>query len=164
MEAARREVLSSHLGVKPLMLVELKRLLREAGIERLRTEGWSDERGGRDSPAAGGLPGLAELFSTPERIGILRHALGRWGWWWVVAALAREREAHRLMTRERILGLTLIAGLKVIGTGTIDAGGEVDVLGEVVAFRSLSRVSGVDAGGPTLGARLTAARRSRGPR
>ena len=131
-EAARREVLSSHLGVKPLMLVELKRLLREAGIEPLRTEGWSDERGGLDSPVAGGLPDLAELFSIPERIGILRRALGRWGWRGVVAALAREREAHRLMTRERILGLALIAGWKAVGTGTIDAGGDVDAVGEVV--------------------------------
>lgn len=112
-DEARRRVLSDHLGVKPLMLVEWKRMLREAGVERLHTEDWSDDETAFRRQVAKPFPDFAELFSLPEKIGILRRAWGRWGWRGVRSVLIREREVHRLLTRERILGLDLVKGIKV---------------------------------------------------
>ena len=42
-DSVRREILGQHLGCRPMMVVEWKRLLRDAGVEGLRTEDWSDE-------------------------------------------------------------------------------------------------------------------------
>jgi len=124
----RRRILSSHLGVRPLMLVEWKRLLLEAGLEGLHTENWSREESGRGSPASMPFPDFAELFTLSEKLGILRRAWRRWGWGGVSAALVREREVHRLLTRERILGLDLVKGtrsvLEAVGTEAADAARE----------------------------------------
>jgi len=108
----RQTVLSRHLGARPLMLVELKRILRMAGVEKLHTEAWSDEDTAFRSHLTKPFPDFAEMFTLSEKIVILRRAWRRWGWRGVRAALAREREVHRLLTRERILGLDLITGWK----------------------------------------------------
>jgi SAM-dependent methyltransferase len=114
-EPRRQVVLSRHLGARPLMLVELKRILRAAGVERLHTEAWSDEDTAFRSHLTKPFPDFAEMFTLGEKIGILRRAWRRWGWRGVLAALAREREVHRLLTRERVLGLDLITGWKMNG-------------------------------------------------
>jgi len=116
----RQLVLSRHLGARPLMLVELRQVLREAGVEQLHTESWSD--GATAYRAKGGkpFPDFAELFTLREKFGILQRAGGRWGWRGVFSALAREREVHQLLTRERILGLDLILGRR----GTTDVAWE----------------------------------------
>ena len=111
-DEARRRVLTSYLGVRPLMLVEWKRLLREAGLEKLHTEDWSDEETAFRPRIAKPFPDFAELFSIGEKIGIFRRAWRRWGWSGLRTAVAREREVHRLLTRERILGLDLVKGVK----------------------------------------------------
>jgi SAM-dependent methyltransferase len=107
-----QRVLSEHLGARPLMVVEWKRLLREAGVAEVHTEDWSDEgtsfRAGRVKP----FPDFAELFSLPEKMGVLRRAWRRWGWRGVRTVLARESEVHKLLTTERILGLDLLRGRK----------------------------------------------------
>jgi hypothetical protein len=108
----RRQTLASHLGARPLMLVEWKRLLLEAGITGLHTEAWSDGETAFRSSAAKPFPDFAELFSLAEKIGILRRAWRRWGWRGVRSILEREREVHRLLTTERILGLDLVMGRK----------------------------------------------------
>ena len=110
--AERRDVLSAHLGVRPLMLVEWRRLLRGQGIERLHTEDWSDEETAFRPQITKPFPDFAELFTFTEKLGILRRAWQRWGLAGVRTALAREAEVHRLLTRERILGLDLLMGLK----------------------------------------------------
>jgi hypothetical protein len=92
------------------MLVEWKRLLRSAGIRQLHTEDWSDEETAFRPQGVKPFPDFAELFSLPEKLGILRRAWGRWGWQGVKTAVAREAEVHRLLTRERILGLALLVG------------------------------------------------------
>jgi SAM-dependent methyltransferase len=112
-EPSRQEVLAHHLGARPLMLVELKRLLRESGVERLHTEDWTDEGTAFRPQVKKPFPDFAELFSVPEKVRILRRAWGRWGWRGVRTALVRETEVHRLLTRERILGLDLVKGRKV---------------------------------------------------
>ncbi|MEX0980431.1 MAG: methyltransferase domain-containing protein [Gemmatimonadota bacterium] len=108
----RRRILTGHLGAHPLMLVEWKRLLREANVEKLHTEAWSDEETAFRPQVKKPFPDFAELFTLPEKLGILRRAWGRWGWYGVRTAVAREMEVHRLLTRERILGLDLVIGQK----------------------------------------------------
>ncbi len=109
-DEARRTLLAEHLGVRPMMLVEWKRCLREAGVEELHTEDWSDAETAFRAKGVKPFPDFSELFSLSEKLGILRRAWGRWGWRGVRSALAREWEVHRLLTRERILGLDLVKG------------------------------------------------------
>ena len=108
----RRVVLADHLGARPLMVVEWKRLLREAGISNVHTEDWSDEETAFRATVVKPFLDFAELFSIGEKIDILRRAWRRWGWRGVRTVLEREREVHRLLTRERILGLDLLKGRK----------------------------------------------------
>ena len=108
----RRAVMSDHLGCRPLMLVDWKRILKTAGLTHLHTEDWSDEETAFRPQIAKPFPDFAELFSLGEKLGILRSARRRWGWAGLWAAMAREREVHRVLTRERILGLDLIKGVK----------------------------------------------------
>ncbi len=107
---ARQRVLAEHLGAKPLMLVQWKRLLRELGVEDLHTENWSDDETSFRPRVSKPFPDFAEIFSLTEKVGILRRAGSRWGWRGVRTVLEREREVHRLLTRERILGLDLVKG------------------------------------------------------
>ena len=121
----RRAVLSDHLGARPLMVVEWKRLLREAGVEDVHVEDWSDEETSFRSTVVKPFPDFAEMFSLGERLAILRRAWKNWGWRGVSAALAREQEVHKLLTGERILGLDLLRGRKA-------GGPEVEVSSEAV--------------------------------
>jgi SAM-dependent methyltransferase len=111
-EPARQAVLSDHLGARPLMLVEWKALLAEAGLEQFHTEDWSDEETAFRPQVSKPFPDFAELFTVAEKLGILRRAWKRWGWRGVTGALAREREVHNLLTRERIMGLDLVRAVK----------------------------------------------------
>jgi SAM-dependent methyltransferase len=111
----RKVLLSRHLGARPLMLVEVKRVLRDAGVARLHTEAWSDAETAFRRDAKKPFPDFAEIFSLPEKLAILRRAWRRWGWRGVRAALAREAEVHNLLTRERILGLDMVTGRKAGG-------------------------------------------------
>lgn len=114
-DTERREVLSEHLGARPLMVVEWKRLLREAGVEDIHVEDWSDEETAFRPTVVKPFPDFAEMFSVGERISILHRAWQRWGLKGVSAALARENEVHKLLTSERILGLDLLRGRKAGG-------------------------------------------------
>lgn len=111
-EPRRRALLEDHLGVRPRILVEWKRMLREAGLTDLHTEDWSDPDTAFRPGGVKPFPDFAELFSLGEKVGILRRAWTRWGWTGVRTVLSREREVHRLLTRERILGLDLLKGTK----------------------------------------------------
>lgn len=108
----RRELLSHHLGARPMMMMEVKRALRESGVEQLHTEAWSDRETAFRSKGRKPFPDFAEIFTLPEKLGILRRAWRRWGWKGVRAALVREVEVHRFLTRERILGLDMVMGRK----------------------------------------------------
>lgn len=108
----RRDVLADHLGTRPLMLVEWKRIFRELGVRDVHNEDWTDEETAFRPQVPKPFPDFAELFTLTEKLGILRRAWKRWGWRGVSAALAREREVHRLLARERILGLDLLLGTK----------------------------------------------------
>ena len=111
-DSVRREILSQHLGCRPIMVVEWKRLLRDAGVEGLHTEDWSDEETAFRPQISKPFPDFREMFRFTEKLGILRRARRRWGWAGVRAALARAREVHNLLTQERVLGLDLVMGQK----------------------------------------------------
>jgi SAM-dependent methyltransferase len=117
-DPARREVLVAHLGARPMILVEWKQLLRDAGVVELTVEDWSDSPSPFRPSAGGPFPDFAEMFTLREKIGILWRALKRWGWRGVRGALVREREIHRLLTRERVLGLTMIKGTRWVPDAT----------------------------------------------
>lgn len=111
-DSERRAVLSQYLGCRPLMVVEWKRLLREAGLEHLYVQNWSEEETAFRPQIRKPFPDFTELFSLTEKFGIFRRAWHRWGWAGVWTVLARERQVHKILTRERILGLDLVKGMK----------------------------------------------------
>lgn len=119
-DPGRQRVLSEHLGARPLMMVEWKRRLRSVGVVDLHTEDWSDEETSFRPRVAKPFPDFAEMFTLFQKVGILRRAWRRWGWSGVRTVLEREREVHRLLTRERILGLDLLKGRKADETGTAE--------------------------------------------
>jgi SAM-dependent methyltransferase len=110
-DEARRRILSEHLGARPLMAVEWKRLLKSAGVGDLFTSDWSDEE--RVGPGAKPFFDFAEVFTLSEKADILRRAWRRWGLRGVRTVLAREGEVHKLLNRERLLRLDLLKGRKL---------------------------------------------------
>ena len=108
----RRRILSEHLGARPLMMVEVRRTLVEAGVGNLVTEDWTDEETAFRRPVRKPFPDFYELFTLKEKLGIVRRAWRRWGWRGVLTVFRREAEVHRLLTRDRLLGLNLLKGTK----------------------------------------------------
>jgi len=112
-EKDRRQVLAEHLGARPLMMVELRRILKDARVESLHIEDWTDEETAFRRQVKKPFPDFAELFSLGEKLGILRRAWRKWGWGGVRTVFQREAEVHSLLTRERLLGLSLVRGMKM---------------------------------------------------
>ncbi len=111
-EPERRESLVEYLGARPMILVEWKQMLREAGVVELVAEDWSDRPSSFRAAARTPFPDFAEIFTLREKVAILRRAMQRWGWRGVRGAVIREQEVHHLLTSERVLGLSLIKGTK----------------------------------------------------
>jgi SAM-dependent methyltransferase len=111
-DESRREILVQHLGARPMMLVEWKQLLREAGVVELVAEDWTDRPALPERRLAGPFPDFAKIFTLREKLLIMRRAMSRWGWRGVRGAILREQEVHRLLTNERVIGLTMIKGVK----------------------------------------------------
>jgi SAM-dependent methyltransferase len=105
----RREAVAAALGVRPHLLVECKQLLREAGVVDLYVEDWTDVGSGRHP---GPLGVLVEGGSLRDRATILWRAWRGWGWEGVRLALRSGSDLRGLVTRERILGLSVIKGTK----------------------------------------------------
>lgn len=110
LEKDRRQELVEELGVRPLMLVEWKQMLRSAGIGDLHVEDWSDPAATRSRPSV--LGGLAELFTVRGQLMLLPLAWRKWGWRGVRAVLSREREIRKLLQEEQVLGVCLIKGTR----------------------------------------------------
>jgi SAM-dependent methyltransferase len=111
-DEARREILVEYLGARPMLLVEWKQLLRDAGIVDLHVEDWSDYASPLRPRIQGPFHDFSAIFSLREKIAILRRARRRWGWRGVRGAVMREQEVHRLLTRQRVLGLSLVWGTR----------------------------------------------------
>lgn len=110
LEAERREEVVEELGVRPLMLVEWKQMLREAGVDGLHVEDWSDSAASQSRPSV--LGGLSQLFTVRGQLLLLPRAWRRWGWRGVKAVLSRERELRQLLEDEQVLGVCLIKGTR----------------------------------------------------
>jgi ubiquinone/menaquinone biosynthesis C-methylase UbiE len=154
-DEVRQRVLSEYLGARHMMVVEWKRLLKESGVDEVHTEDWSDEETAFRAGVVKPFPDFAELFSLPEKIGVLRRAWRHWGWRGVRMVLARESEVHRLLTTERILGLDLMRGRKMMSdvdserpvrSPTVPAPEEVSVPAAVAALPHPSDSSEADEG------------------
>lgn len=109
-EPKDREALVDYLGARPCLLVEWKRMLREAGVVDLLVEDWSDALGALRHPVL--LGGLAEFLSLRDELGVVYDAWRRWGWREVREMMGREQQIRRLVVHERVLGLSLIKGAK----------------------------------------------------
>ncbi len=117
----RRRILLQHIGAPPLMLVEWKRALREAGVVDLRVEDWSDQAfpflvRGRT------FTRLAELSTLADKLAILQRAWQRWGWRGLKGAVSREYEIRKLLGSERTIGVSLIVGRKESASAAADGG------------------------------------------
>lgn len=111
-EEAEREALVQHLGARPLLLVEWKQLLRDAGVVELHVEDWSDYSSPFRPAVTGPFHDLSEILTLRQKVVILYRAFRRWGWRGVRGAIVREMEIHKLLTRQRVLGLSLIKGTR----------------------------------------------------
>lgn len=110
LETARSEELVERLGVRPLMLMQWKQMLRDVGIVDLHVEDWSDSASSESRPSV--LGGLAELFTLRGKLLLLPRAWRRWGWRGVRAVMSRERELRRLLHEDQVLGVSLIKGTR----------------------------------------------------
>jgi ubiquinone/menaquinone biosynthesis C-methylase UbiE len=122
----RKGILTEYLGARPLMTVEIRRLLQAAGVQDVHIEDWTEGGPGSRTRSRKPFPDFAEAFTLGEKLGILRKARTRWGWRGVRAVFRREMEVHRFLTRERALGLSLLVGKKeaVPTTGESADGGD----------------------------------------
>ena len=107
--------------------------MKDAGVEGLHTEDWSDEETAFRPQITKPFPDFTELFTFTEKLGILRRARRRWGWLGVWTALARTREVHKLLTQERVLGLDLVMGLKRVQGQTAMKGVPAEPSAEIEA-------------------------------
>ncbi len=107
----RREVLVRRLGVRPQLLQQWKRMLREAGVDEVYAEDLSDAARSRATPTP--IIGLGEFFSGRDRLSMVYRAWRRWGLRGISAALSREQEIRTLTSRERVLGLCLLRGVRM---------------------------------------------------
>jgi len=119
-EPEAREALVQHLGARPLLLVEWKQMLRDAGCVDLHVEDWSDYSGPFRPEPVGPFHDLSRLFTLRQRVSILLRAARRWGWRGVRGALEREQEIQTMMSRNRVLGLSLIRATKWPGDETAE--------------------------------------------
>lgn len=110
LESERRRVLIEHLGARPYMLVEWKRMLRDAGAVDLHVEDWSDTASSFRQPAA--LRALGRVFSLRDKLALLFRAWQRWGWRGIPQTIRRQNEVRRLILQERVLGLSVIRATK----------------------------------------------------
>jgi SAM-dependent methyltransferase len=108
LDAERRDSVIERLGLRPLMVVEWRHILWEAGVTEVQVEDWSGSGGWpRKLPVVGGL---TQLFTLRGKIKLLPRAWRRWGWPGVRAILSRERELRTLLEDDRVLGVAVIRG------------------------------------------------------
>ncbi|HEX6588229.1 MAG TPA: methyltransferase domain-containing protein [Longimicrobiales bacterium] len=111
MEADRRESLVRMLGVRPMLLVEWKQMLRDAGAVELTVEDLTDAVAAPTQPLLG-VAGLMDYWSLRDRMAVLYRAWRRWGWRGLRETIAHGNEVRHLIVRERVLGLALIRGTR----------------------------------------------------
>ena len=111
MEPVRRESIVRMLGVRPLLLVEWKQMLRDAGAVELHIEDITNAVATPRQPLLG-VAGMIDFYSLRDRFAVLGRAWRRWGWRGVRETLRQGRELRQLIGHERVVGLALIRGTK----------------------------------------------------
>lgn len=112
---ATRELIVERLGLRPRMLVEWKRMLRDAGLVEIEVQDWTE-------PPVRTEPRQQEAvrLSWSQKAHIVGRAWMKWGagggWRAGLSparrALERENTVLRELARERSLGFQLIHGVK----------------------------------------------------
>lgn len=116
LDPPRRDQLVRQLGVRPMLLVEWKQLLRDAGVVDLHVEDLSDQAATPRQPLLG-VAGLTDFFYLRDKLGVLYRAWQEWGWQGVFETLRHGNDVRYLIERERVLGLSLIRGTKWRASG-----------------------------------------------
>lgn len=116
LEPDRAEALVRKLGVRPMLLVEWKQMLRDAGAVELHVEDLTDAAATPQQPLLG-VAGLVDFFSLRDRTGVLYRAWRRWGWNGMWDVVLHGNEVRHLIARERVLGLALIRATRWRGSG-----------------------------------------------
>ena len=105
LSAEARALLVERLGMRPLLLVEWKQMLRDAGIVDLQVQDWTDEA---DEAADGETPQL----TWQQKVQLVGATWRRRGFREALDALSREEALLRELSRERAVGFQVIRGVK----------------------------------------------------
>jgi SAM-dependent methyltransferase len=115
-DEARKAILARRLGFRPFLAQRWKVMLRTAGVGELMAEDLSDVAASRTGATS--VRTLTDFFAVRDRLAVAFAALRRYGWPGISAAIGREQELRRLVSRERVLGLSLIWGVRKADVGT----------------------------------------------
>jgi hypothetical protein len=115
LSATERELLVERLGLRPRLLVEWKRMLRDAGVIEIQVQDWTAGEPGGESTASAARDAVdAARLTWAQKVQIAARA-----WWmldggWRAARAAVEREMALLheLSDERAIGFQLIKGVK----------------------------------------------------
>jgi SAM-dependent methyltransferase len=115
LSAAERELLVERLGLRPRLLVEWKRMLRDAGVVDIQVQDWTAGEPGGESTAGAARDAVdAARLTWTQKLQIAARA------WWMLdggwraarAAVEREMALLRELSDERAIGFQLIKGVK----------------------------------------------------
>ncbi len=103
---AARGLLVERLGMRPVLLVEWKQMLRDAGVVELQVQDWTDE--GEEAPVEAG----AAQLTWPQKMQIVGRAWRQFGLREALGCLEREETLLRELARDRAVGFQVIRGVK----------------------------------------------------
>jgi hypothetical protein len=115
LSAAERELLVERLGLRPQLLVEWKRMLRDAGVVEIQVQDWTaGEPGGASTAGAARDAVEAVRLTLAQKVQIAVRAWRTLGGGLRAARGAVEREMALLreLSDERAIGFQLIKGVK----------------------------------------------------
>lgn len=115
LSAEERELLVERLGLRPHLLVEWKRMLRDAGVVDVQVQDWtSGAPGGPSTANASRDAADAAQLTWQQKVQIATRSWRKWGGGWRAARAAVEREMELLrdLADERAIGFQLIKGVK----------------------------------------------------
>src|SRR5208283_2773013 len=115
LSAAERELLVERLGLRPRLLVEWKRMLRDAGVVEIQVQDWTAGEPGGESTAGAARDAVdAVRLTWAQKVQIAARAWRMLDGGWRAARAAVEREMALLheLSDERAIGFQLIKGVK----------------------------------------------------
>ncbi|MEN8375857.1 MAG: methyltransferase domain-containing protein [Gemmatimonadota bacterium] len=118
----RRDALTIGLGFRPLLPQRWKQLLLEAGAEDLYVDDLSEVAASRTGAAS--VRTLTDFFTVRDRLAVTLSALRRWGWAGASAAIKRGNEIRHLVSRDRVLGLSLIRATMSRAADIVEGGSD----------------------------------------